>query len=449
MHRHPVIQCNKMLQFSVLVLSFIITFTATIEDAAAVSKQIFAPSKLFDLDNVLKDFNLTALSEAIGAFHPHAHLNVEEVVRLYNYDIEIHTVQTSDEYILELHRINGNKDKPKADGKPVVFLQHGLLASSMDWVIAGPERGLGFLLSDAGYDVWMGNVRGSRYSRQHKHLTVKDPNYWAFSWHEIGLRDLPAMIDHVLKTTGRHKLFYVGHSQGSTIFYVMASELPEYNDKINVMFSLAPVAYCSRMFSPIFQALSRFTTPLNLITDLIGVYEFKPSDQFYKNFTTTYCEKHAVTQPLCKNVVFMITGYNEDQLDTELLPAILAHIPAGASVNQFVHYAQIIKSGHFRQFDYGLKGNLARYHKLVPPSYNLKNVKAPVSLHYSTNDWLSDAMCKFFRKDVEKLHSKLPNPIGKFRVVHEKFNHLDYLYAKDIKMLLYDKIMSIMTRYMD
>ena len=28
-----------------------------------------------------------------------------------------------------------------------------------------------------------------------------------------------------------------------------------------------------------------------------------------------------------------------------LLPAIFAHLPAGASVNQVIHYAQIIKSG--------------------------------------------------------------------------------------------------------
>ena len=75
-----------------------------------------------------------------------------------------------------------------------------------------------------------------------------------------------------------------------------------------------------------------------------------------------------------------------------LFPAIVAHVPAGAGVNQFVHYAQIIRSGHFRQFDHGFWGNMAKYHKMTPPSYNLKNVKAPVSLHYSVNDWLSDSM---------------------------------------------------------
>lgn len=72
------------------------------------------------------------------------------------------------------------------------------------------------------------------------------------------------MIDHVLMITKREKIFYIGHSQGTTSFFVMASEHPEYNDKINAMFALAPVAYCSRMFSPVFQALSRMLKPLDV-----------------------------------------------------------------------------------------------------------------------------------------------------------------------------------------
>lgn len=72
------------------------------------------------------------------------------------------------------------------------------------------------------------------------------------------------MIDYILETTRHQKLFYAGHSQGSTAFYVMASERPEYNDKIKAMFSLAPVAYCSKMFSPIMQFLARIVKPINV-----------------------------------------------------------------------------------------------------------------------------------------------------------------------------------------
>lgn len=42
----------------------------------------------------------------------------------------------------------------------------------------------------------------------------------------------------------------------------------------------------------------------------------------------------------------------------------------------------------FRQFDYGLIGNLKRYNKLTPPDYDLSKVTAPVALIYSSNDKL-------------------------------------------------------------
>lgn len=73
---------------------------------------------------------------------------------------------------------------------------------------------LAYILADAGYDVWLGNSRGNRYSRKHKVLNPdKDAAYWAFSWHQMGVYDLPAEIDYVLAQTKQENLFYAGHSQ--------------------------------------------------------------------------------------------------------------------------------------------------------------------------------------------------------------------------------------------
>ena len=69
------------------------------------------------------------------------------------------------------------------------------------------------ILIDEGYDVWLGSSRGSKYSKAHEWLDPDtDMEYWNFSWEEMGKYDLPAFIEHIVKTTGYEKIGYVGLS---------------------------------------------------------------------------------------------------------------------------------------------------------------------------------------------------------------------------------------------
>jgi pimeloyl-ACP methyl ester carboxylesterase len=67
----------------------------------------------------------------------------------------------------------------------------------------------------------------------------------------MGVYDLPAAIDYILNKTGDHKLYYIGHSMGTTMFYALLSERPQYNSKIRAMFSLCPVAFTTHITSPL------------------------------------------------------------------------------------------------------------------------------------------------------------------------------------------------------
>lgn len=82
----------------------------------------------------------------------------------------------------------------------------------------------------------MGNTRGSTWSRKHISIDPDAKEFWDFSWHEIGVHDITAMIDFILQTTGQAKLFYIGHSQGATGLLVALSEIPDYNAKLYAAF---------------------------------------------------------------------------------------------------------------------------------------------------------------------------------------------------------------------
>lgn len=361
------------------------------------------------------------------------HLNVSQLITKYGYDVEEHVVNTEDGYILTMVRIPNQG--------PAVFLMHGLMSSADDWVTAGPESGIAYLLANEGYDVWMGNARGNKHSRRHESMEPSSFKFWDFSWDEIGRYDLPAMIDYVLYTTNQTKLIYVGHSQGTTAFFVMGSEIREYNDKISLMVALSAVSAVPNMKSPFLKFIKFITLYhpelLFALAKEMGIYEFLPTIYLINKFAPNICGKVELAEIVCGNMLFLVCGFNADQLNVTNLPVIFAHTPSGAATKQFEHYAQTMMSGKFRRFDHGETKNVEIYGSKTPPEYPVEDITAPIAILYSDNDWLVSY------DDVDALHKRLKNVVDFYKVPHENFNHVDYLFAKDVKELVFSKLLSI------
>lgn len=204
---------------------------------------------------------------------------------------------TEDGYILELHRISGGPKSPPRKGKRVCFLMHGLVFSSITFVFSGPDHALGwhlkllnlisvkfnthfslsaYRLADEGYDVWLGNCRGSIYSVNHTKFkpfgSLKNQKkFWNYTLHEIGDYDLPASIDYVLNHTEQQKLHYLGHSQGCTTFFIMMSERPEMGEKIESMHALAPAVFLKHVKCRLVRSLKPFVSSLYVRFELFSM----------------------------------------------------------------------------------------------------------------------------------------------------------------------------------
>lgn len=57
------------------------------------------------------------------------------------------------------------------------------------------ERNLAFYLVESGYDVWMGNARGNKYSQWHLTKNPNNADFWEFSMDEFAMLDMPDTID--------------------------------------------------------------------------------------------------------------------------------------------------------------------------------------------------------------------------------------------------------------
>ncbi|XP_064572470.1 lysosomal acid lipase/cholesteryl ester hydrolase [Zonotrichia leucophrys gambelii] len=368
---------------------------------------------------------------------PETNMNISEIITYRGYPSEEYEVTTEDGYILSINRIPyGRKGREGSKGpRPAVFLQHGLLADASNWITNLDYNSLGFMLADAGYDVWLGNSRGNTWSRKHTHFTVKQEEFWVFSFDEMAKYDIPASVDFILKKTGQEQVFYIGHSQGTTMAFVAFSTLPQLAKKIKMFFALAPVATVKFATSP----LVKFGLfPDVLLKDMFGKKQFLPQNFLLKWLATHVCT-HRILDDLCGNLFFLLCGFNERNLNMSRVDVYSTHCPAGTSVQNMIHWSQAVRTGELKAYDWGSKAaNMAHYNQSTPPFYKIQEMTVPTAVWTGGQDWLADP------KDVAMLLTQISNLVYHKNI--PEWEHLDFIWGLDAPYRMYNEIINMIRK---
>ncbi|KAL8160556.1 hypothetical protein V2J09_002093 [Rumex salicifolius] len=349
----------------------------------------------------------------------------DHLIRPAGYLCSEHTVQTEDGYLLALQRVTSPSEELRLRTGPPVLLQHGLFMAGDIWFLNSKEQSLGFILADQGYDVWIGNVRGTRWSHGHISLSERDKAFWDWSWEQLALVDLKGMISYISSTTDS-KIFLVGHSQG-TIMSLAALTQPSIAKMVKAAALLSPISYLGHVSAPL--VLRMVSMHIDKVILAMGIHQINFRNDIGVHILDSVCEGHLE----CNNLLTSITGenccFNNSRVDW-----YLEYIPHPSSSKNLNHLFQMIRKGAFAKYDYGLWKNLQEYGSPKPPEFDLSSISEllPVWMAYGAKDALADIT------DVE--HTLKELNCKRELLYLEKYGHVDFVLSVNAKQDVYDNM---------
>lgn len=362
---------------------------------------------------------------------------------MFGYYAEEHVVQTSDGYLLGVHRLPFRKGEensgmrvnagPDSVTKPVVYLHHGLLMNSEVWVcLTEEERCLPFLLVSKGYDVWLGNNRGNKYSKKSTKFSPTSPKFWNFSMDEFAFHDIPDTIDYILNTTSQPSLSYIGFSQGTTQAFATLSIHPGLNDKINAFIALAPAMSPAGLSNGIVDSLVKASPDVLFLA--FGRKSILSSATMWQSI---------LYQPIFVRLIdmslsFLFAWYGKN-ISVQQKLAAYPHLYSFTSTKSVVHWFQIIRNKSLQMYDDDASTQFSisatnRYYKVA--KFPTRNIKTPIVLVYGGSDSLID---------IRVMLKELPRHTIATEVPH--FEHLDFLWAQDVDKLVFPHVLEALRFY--
>lgn len=392
--------------------------------------------------------------------------DIQFLVQASGYPFEQHTATTDDGYILVLDRI------PRHNSKNVVLFVHGIVDCSFAWVGSGPLHALGYRAHDAGCDVWMVNLRGTR-GCEHTKKQIPSREYWDFCVDHHALRDLPAAVEALRAVKERERadvtmfpslpgvprqrfprsarlqlaqaqaevnLTLIGHSMGgaASVMYVIGSRLRGRPHHVSKLILLSPAGFhttvpqAARWLGPPAYLLARLMRPW------VHALRF-PSDHvrvFIQKLTQDVRGMAAVRDLVSVTVTGLLLGRGTaaEEFAFARLPQLTSNIFAGTSMGVFRQIFQWWWYGRFTAMDYGRRDNLRVHGQSEPVNY---------AQHYDKIDIPMHVVCG--RRDLLITASDSMRHFEALRAVHPelafstvvKCGHVDFTYGMSDALVAY------------
>ncbi|KAJ7524947.1 hypothetical protein O6H91_17G028900 [Diphasiastrum complanatum] len=347
---------------------------------------------------------------------------------LGSYQCKEFSVPTEDGFLLGVQKVSSTKIA-KAKKDPV-FMYHGIMQGGDVWLLNSPSESLAFLLADSGHDVFIGNTRSSNFSYGHKTYSRSDKEFWDWTWDDLVDHDLPSMLQFVHDQTNETLLF-VGFSQGTMTAFASFTQSSVVS-LVKKAVMLSPIAYLRHVTAPLLEVAAWLFADEILL--LAGVYEFSVENEGGRRFTDMVC-KSAQLKCYDGSLLSLITGPN-CCMNTSRMPYYTIYEVQSTSMKNIAQMAQLVRSGGFSRFDYGLFGNLAHYRSIFPSSYDLSAIPAdlPIMLAHGGQDTLADKV------DVSDLIASLQGDPQVILV--PEYAHGDFVLALNATTEVYDKVLN-------
>ncbi|KAK6075795.1 ab-hydrolase associated lipase region [Seiridium cupressi] len=359
----------------------------------------------------------------------------------FGYTAEEHVVQTRDGYLLGVHRLAWRKGEedlkvnsgPQSLKKKVIYMHHGLLMNSEVWVcLTDEQRCLPFTLVERGFDVWLGNNRGNKYSKKSVKTSPQSTDFWNFSIDEFAFYDIPDSIAYILESTKQPSLSYIGFSQGTAQSFASLAVHPKLNDQVNVFIALAPAMSPAGLSNGIVDALIKASPQVLFL--LFGRRSILASATMWQSI---------LYPPIFVRVIDMgldfLFGWKAKNMSMSQKLAAYPHLYSFTSTKSVVHWFQIIRNQSFQMYDddvHPLLSTASKYTKVA--KYPTRNIKTPVVLVYGGSDSLVD---------IKVMLHELPRRTVATEIPH--YEHLDFLWARDVDTQVFQHVFDALDNFTD